>query len=822
MQKGRLESRNLTLSCVALIWVATLWIGTAPLLAAQASNMPDAMQNPFASDPAAVTAGKTLYEQTCQNCHGAEAAGDRGPALTGNFRHGSQDTDLYQSIRMGFPGTQMPGFSFLPTDSVWKIITYLRSLDGNQNSNPEKVDGDSTAGEKLFFGKAGCAQCHEINGKGSIFAGDLSAIGVNPVSYLRGWVESPSTQSTPPSTQSSASKNNRGGGGGNSGALAGLAEMITTRNGEHVQGIRIVDDHFTLLIRDTSGAIRRFESSQIFEQREDRKPLMPEDYSKTLSSTERQDLIAYLAAQKFRDLTKTAQAHIPGGVTPQRLENSGKEPQNWLSYWGSYRGSHFAPLTQITPANVKQLSAQWAVQMPGASVLEATPLVVDGILYTSGPPGEVYALDAKTGLQIWKYERRQKVVNPYETNPFSRGIAILGNRLFVGTLDAALVALDARTGRELWETQVADTMQGYTITAAPLAVKDKIIVGVAGGEFGIRGFLDAYDASTGKRLWRFNTIPGPGEFGNDTWPGDSWKRGSGATWLTGSYDPQLNTLYWTVGNPSPGLNSSVREGDNLFTCSVLALDPDTGTRKWHYQFTPEDTHDWDANEDVILADQSVNGIQRKVLLHADRNGMFYTLDRTSGKFISATPYVKQSWNNGFDANGRPIFAPGWKSSPEGAIVSPSLIGGANWQNPSYDAERSTFFVIAHDGGSLYRSGPTLYEPGRMYWGGAPGGSHQPGTTNILAIDTLTGKIRWNYSLVRPSFAAGVLSTRTGLLFASTGEGNILALESNTGKPLWHFHAGGNIASAPMSYSVDGKQYIALAAGNVLYSFALPN
>lgn len=779
------------------------------------------MKNPFASDPTAVSAGKTLYEQTCQSCHGAEATGDRGPALNGSYKHGSQDTDLYQSIRMGIPGTQMPGFSFLPTDSVWKIITYLRTLDESRNNSQEKVAGNIVAGEKLFFGKAGCARCHEVNGRGGVFAGDLSAIGTNSAAYLRGWIESPGTQGAPAEAPA-ANKSNRGGGGGNDGPLAGLTEVIATREGEHLQGVRIADDRFTLLIRDTSGTVRRFETSQLLEQHEDRRPFMPDDYGKTLTPSELQDLTAYLSAQKFRDLSKTAQADIPGGLTPQRLEHSSNEPQNWLSYWGDYRGSHFAPLTEITPANVNRLSTQWAVQMPGASVLESTPLVVDGTLYTSGPPGEVYALDAKTGLQIWKYERRQKVVNPYETNPFSRGIAILGNRLFIGTLDAALIALDARTGRELWETQIADTLRGYTITAAPLAVKDKIIVGIAGGEFGIRGFLDAYDARTGKRLWRFNTVPGPGEYGNDTWSRDSWKRGSGATWLTGSYDPELNTLYWTVGNPSPSLNGAVREGDNLFTCSVLALDPDTGTRKWHYQFTPGDTHDWDSNEDVILANQTLSGKQRKVLLHADRNGMFYTLDRTNGKFISATPYVRQTWNNGFDASGRPILAPNWKSSPEGVTVAPSLIGGANWQNPSYDAERSTLFLIAHDGGSFYRSGPALYEPGRQYSGGSPGGSHEQGTTKILAIDTITGKVKWDYPLVRRSFAIGVLATRTGLLFAGTAEGNIIALESETGKPLWHFQAGGNIASAPMSYSVDGKQYIALAAGNVLYSFALSN
>jgi alcohol dehydrogenase (cytochrome c) len=308
------------------------------------------------------------------------------------------------------------------------------------------------------------------------------------------------------------------------------------------------------------------------------------------------------------------------------------------------------------------------MQMPGDTLLETTPLVIDGILYTAGMPGQVFAIDAKTGLQIWKYQRQQKVVNPYESNRFNRGVAVLGNRVFLGTLDAALVALDSRTGLPLWETQIADTLQGYSITQAPLALRDKIIVGVAGGEYGIRGFVDAYDPATGKRLWRFYAVPGPGEFGHDTWEGDSWQRGGGPTWLTGSYDPNLDILYWGVGNPGPDMDAEVRKGDNLFTCAVLALDASTGRRKWHYQFTPNDSHDWDATEDLVLVDRVFQGQNRKLLIQANRNGIFYVLDRTNGKFLMGQPFVRQTWNIGFDENGRPRLAPGWDSTPEGRVV----------------------------------------------------------------------------------------------------------------------------------------------------------
>lgn len=805
---------------------ASLFAGVflAGITLAHAQNdQPDAMHNPFASDPAAVQAGRQLYQQTCQSCHGGDAQGDRGPALTGNLRHGNTDSDIFQTIRTGVPGTQMPAFSGLPADNVWRIITYLRSLNPNAGAKVEHVAGDPAAGKEVFFGKGSCSECHEVNGRGGVFASDLSAIGTNSAEFLRGWILHPGEPGA--AAAPGPRRQGRGGGGGGGGPQAAVNLTIKTHDGKEIQGIRVADDGFTLLLREKSGEVHRYQDSSLLEKREDAKPLMPDDYQTRLSADELQNLVAYLKTLTERKLSDTAEADIPGGITPEQLDHADATPQNWPTYWGDYAGKHFSELTQITPANVSKLAPAWTVQMPGESVLEATPLVVNGVMYTSGPPGQVFALDAKTGLQIWKFDRRQKVTNPYESNPFNRGVAVLGNRVFVGTLDDVLIALDARTGRELWETQIADTMKGYTITAAPLAVKNMVLIGVAGGEFGIKGFLDAYDAKTGKRLWRFDTVPGPGEFGNDTWKGDSWQHGSGGTWLTGSYDPELDTIYWTVGNPGPGLNPDIREGDNLFTCSVIALDPATGKRKWHYQFTPGDSHDWDSNQDVILTDERIDGKMRKVLLHADRNGMFYTLDRTNGAFISATPYVKQTWNKGFDAKGRPIFTENWKASPQGNTVFPSLIGGSNWQNPSYDADRSTLFDIAYDGGQTYRSAPATYEAGRQYSGGAPGGgggNREAGSSNVLAIDALTGTIKWRYPLIRRSFAIGVLATKTGVLFAATGEGNLVALDSKTGKPLWHFQTGANMADAPMSYSVDGKEYIAIGSGNVLYTFALPD
>ena len=780
---------------------------TAPSLAQQ-KDAPDAEKNPFAGTASAIASGKNLFEQTCQSCHGGEARGGRGPALSsGNFRHGNEDGDLFRTIRTGVPGTQMPAFALLPADNVWQIITYLRSLDTNNAGVNEAAAGNVSAGQELFWGKGGCGRCHEVNARGMDIGPDLSGAGKNSAEYLHSMILNPNA------------------GGGTVRWFGPSGVTVKTRDGLVVTGIKRAEDNYTLIMTDLSGKLRRFDRADILDEHGETESLMPDNYSQLLSPVEIQDLVGYLKSLKVRDLTKTIQVELPGGLSFFRLRNAGSEPQNWLTYWGNYQGHHFSTLSQITPGNVERLQAQWSVQMPAGPVLEATPLVVDGMMYityTTAETAGVYAVDAKSGLTIWEYDRRQKAISPNQINPFNRGVAVLGNRVFFGTLDAALIALDARSGRILWETQVADTMSGNSMTGAPLAVKDKIIVGVAGGEFGIRGFIDAYDPATGKQLWRFHTIPGPGEFGNGTWAGESWKHGSGAAWLTGSYDPDLDTLYWTVGNPGPSMNGAGREGDNLFTCSVVALDPETGARKWHYQFTPGDTHDWDANEDVILADGVVGGVKRKLLLQADRNGMFYVLDRTDGKFLFAKPYVKQTWNSGFEPDGRPVLLPRWKSSPQGNIVSPFLIGGSNWQNPSYDPGHSMMYVVAFDGDMGYRSVPVNYEAGRQYLGGAPYPSNEPGKSSLLAIDTNTGAVKWQYPTFRPSLGAGVLATGSGLVFLATGDGNLIALESTTGKSLWHFQTGASIASSPISYAIEGRQFVAISAGDAVYTFALPN
>lgn len=778
------------------------------------ADTPETQKNPMAGDRNAVAAGKKLYDQACQGCHGPEGRGDRGPALAASsLRRGSADGEIFMNIRTGIRGTQMPAFSQLSADQVWQLVTYIRSLSGPAPVT-ETVAGDPAHGKSIFNGKAGCAACHQVNGVGTPVGPDLSLAGSTPAQQLRDSILNPNQPPVPVGRR-----------GGRRGFVQRPATVIAkTKDGHEYRGVRKNEDTFTLQMVDTTGQLRLFDKAQLSDLRIERKSLMPDDYGARLSAAELQNVVAYLKTLKVHETAMRNDAQT--GLTYERIRNAQTEPQNWLTYWGDYGGRHFTALDQINKSNVHQLQAKWAVQMPGDGIVEAIPLVVDGVMYTTGPPGEVFALDARTGRQIWKYQRPQKIVNPYESNRVNRGVAVLGNRVFFGTLDAALVALDARTGALLWESQVANTMEGYSITAAPLVLKDKIITGVAGGEYGIRGFIDAYEPVSGKRLWRSYTIPATGEFGNDTWEGDSWKHGGSPTWLTGSFDPELNTLYWAVGNPGPDVNGDVRKGDNLFSCSVIALDPDTGKRKWHYQFTPNDTHDWDATEDLVLVDRVWHGQPRKLLLQANRNGIFYVLDRTNGKLLAGSPFVRATWVKGWDENGRPITTEGWRATPEGAVIYPTLGGGSNFQAPSYSPKTGWMYFAYIDASSRYSSGPATYEAGRQFWGrGSGGGFSPPGagdSQGIQAMDPETGKVQWKFELTQASLAAGVLATAGDVVFAASREGNFIALDAQTGRALWYFGAGADIASSPMSYSVDGKQYVAVSSAGVLYSFGLPD
>jgi alcohol dehydrogenase (cytochrome c) len=519
-------------------------------------------------------------------------------------------------------------------------------------------------------------------------------------------------------------------------------------------------------------------------------------------------------------LSLTAFAQVPF----DRIVHAQNEPGNWLTYSGNYWGHRFSPLDQITPANIGGLHVKWAHQFEGART-ETSPIVVDGVMYITAP-NSASALDARTGRELWKWTR--PIPKDYQSIGFgrvNRGPAILDDRLFVTTLDCYLVALDIKNGAERWSAKVEDYHPGYSMTLAPLAIKGKVLVGVSGGEAGIRGFVDAYDAVTGARSWRFWTVPAPGEPGNETWPQDgkfkdSWKTGGGSTWVTGSYDPDTNLVYWGIGNPGPDWNADSRPGDNLYTCSLVALDGDTGKLKWHFQFTPHDTHDWDSTHVPVLFEGEVRGVKRKLVAVANRNAFFYVLDRSSGEFITGRAYGKQTWSNGLDDRGRPMVIPNMEPSAEGTMAWPNLNGATVWFSPSYSPKTNLFYVSVREIGSIYYKREADYKPGTFFAGGGEAGIPKDEKTGaIRALEVGTGKLRWEFPLHTASWS-GVLSTAGGLVFSGSDEGNVFALDAVNGKPLWNFQTGGPVFSNPISFAVDGKQCVAFTADRVLYVFGL--
>jgi len=537
-------------------------------------------------------------------------------------------------------------------------------------------------------------------------------------------------------------------------------------------------------------------------------------------------------------------AHLHAQVTSQRLTAAAKEPQNWLTYSGNYSSTRFSELTQITPGNVRNLKLQWVYQSPVAGNWQTSPIVVDGVMYITQRLNDVIALDALTGRAFWTFRYTPAADRIVCCGANNRGLAILGDTLFMATLDAQLIAIDAKTGRMNWKTEVAVTKAGYSMTLAPLVVKDKVVVGVGGGEYGIRGFIAAYDAATGKEAWRFYTIPAPGEKGSETWEAcppksekycdpEAWKHGGGSIWVTGSYDPQLNLTYWGTGNVGPDYNGDQRPGDNLYTDSIVALDADTGTLKWHYQFTPHDVYDYDAVQVPVLVDNWANtGIN--VVAWANRNGNFYILDRATGRFLLGKPFVKVNWMSEFDERGRPVQTP----QPAGQPTYPGNQGGTNWYSPSFSPRTGLFYIPAWDNyASIYAPSPAQYKEGAVFVGGgprpfapvpgAPGLGRSPlntwtetaGHGAVLALDPATGQEKWRFKMTDVT-DSGILTTASDLLFTGGREGFFQALDARTGALLWKANLGGAINSGPITFRVGNRQYVSTVAGLSLFVFAL--
>lgn len=516
-------------------------------------------------------------------------------------------------------------------------------------------------------------------------------------------------------------------------------------------------------------------------------------------------------------------------VTADMLR-AGTEGGNWLAYSGDFAGARHSPLSEITPANVGSLRLAWVAQLPTDDVGESTPIVVGPWMFVTEQPEGVTALNANNGNVLWQFHRPLPDGIPQCCGEPNRGVAVFGKNVYVETFDAHLIALSASTGAQLWDTTVGDWHQGYSLTSAPFVVDGRIVTGVAGGDMGIRGFISAYSAETGSELWRFYTVPAPGEPGSNTWGGgDTWKHGGAAAWFNGgAYDPELGLVYLGTGNPGPIFSYHQRPGDNLYSDCLVALDAHTGKLRWYYQFTPADAHGWDSTEQPILATINWQGKSIPALLLANRNGFFYALDRRTGQFLFAKAFARQTWASGFDANGRPIRLPNSDPTANGTVVSPPAWGATSWWSPSYDAARGLVFVPSVDSADLmFADKATELHEGRLYLGsGYERALDQPTTLAVRAIDPASGEIRWNTVIDRgggeiPGQMGGVLSTASGVLFA--GHANEFdAYDATTGAVLWRTPLGNTIHAAPISYEMGGHQYVALLAGRTLFAFTLPS
>ncbi|MCX6593472.1 MAG: PQQ-binding-like beta-propeller repeat protein [Acidobacteria bacterium] len=754
----------------------------------------------YAQTPATPVDAQQTYEKLCGGCHGLDARGtQQGPGLAGNpsVRRRSA-ASVRNVIQKGVPAAGMPGFE-LPAATLDQLVALVASL--NAVAAETKVAGDPAAGEAFFRGAGKCGSCHMVHGAGTALGPDLTQVARElTVDQLRDALLDPSARIAP-----------------------GYGVVnLALRNGRPLRGFARNRTQFHLALQDFDGQFHPLALDQVSRISDEKASLMP---ALKASPAEVQNLVAYLS--RLTGVKPQVPVAEPTPATKGGIEFStivNPPPGDWLTYNGQLSGNRLSPLQQINTSNVRQLTLKWSVSIPLWTQflpdtpyfrenmryfgLETVPLVTGGIMYATGP-NQVLALDARTGHQLWTYSRPRTpglVSDPsLGTN---RGVAILGDNVFLVTDNAHLLALNRITGRLVWEQVMPDEAQKYGGTVAPLIVKDMVIAGVAGGDWGIRGFLAAYKASTGERMWRHWTVPMPGEPGFDTWKGNAYPLGGGATWLTGSYDAGTDTLYWATGNPWPDSDDRERGGDNLYTNCVLALDPATGKLKWHYQFTPHDVHDWDATEPNVLVDTTYRGRPRKLLLHADRNGFFYVFDRTQGELLLAKPFMHRvTWATGIGADGRPVLAPPSNlSCPDHAT---------NWNGTAYSPVTRLYYVMASEKCTVKLT-PGSWKAARP--------ADDPGVKYLRALNIETGQIAWEIPQVGPidgKRVAGILATAGGLLFYGDPSGYLVAADQRTGETIWRLPLNATIKTSPITYAVEGEQFIVLAVGSNLMAFTLP-
>jgi PQQ-dependent dehydrogenase (methanol/ethanol family) len=759
-------------------------------------------------------AGKRQYEERCAGCHGADGAGGgHGPGILDVRRPRATTREAVRLlIQKGAPEVGMPAFPISDEEAGAIAAHVMRLRQGAPGATtPEPPSGDVAAGERFYNGKGDCARCHMIQGRGGVLGPDLSNIGRDrqPAQLEQALVD--------PGT--APAQGGRGGRGGRGGAPSYKAGTVRLRNGQMLRGILKNESGFDLQLLAVDGKLHLLLKDQVAEIVRE-KSLMPKLQA---DPQEMHNLVAYLSRLGREPSTKVLPAALGAGVSFGDIARP--RPGTWPTYHGNESGNRFSSLDQINTGNVSRLSPQWMFTLPGAPrALEVTPVVVDGVMYVTSV-NEAYALDARSGREIWHYSRpRSQGLAGDAASGINRGVAVLGDRVFMVSDNAHLFALHRLTGQLIWDAEMADSHQNYGSTSAPLIVGDLVIAGVSGGDEGVRGFLDAYKASTGERAWRFWTIPAAGEPGSETWSGRALEHGCGATWLTGTYDPEARLLYWPTGNPCPDYNGDERKGDNLYTASVLALDPESGKLKWYYQFTPHDLHDWDATETPVLVDATFRGQPRKLLLHGNRNGFFYVLDRLTGKVLLAEPFVKRlTWASGIGPDGRPKLLPGNEPTVEGQLVCPSVAGAANWPSNAYSPASGLFYMFAEESCNIYSKNDQWWEAGKSFYGGGTRRApvNPDDGKSLKAIDIQTGKTAWEIPDVGGGIlGSGLMATAGGLIFYGDGSGAFVAADAKNGKLLWHFNTGQTWKGGPMTYTIDGNQYVGVAAGSTILAFGL--
>ena len=746
-----------------------------------------------------LTAGQAAFETYCGSCHGGDGrGGEYAPDIVApGVAVGRSDKQLREIILAGLPDRGMPPVK-VPATDLEQILRFYGSLTRPAVRSP--VAGNVAAGAAVFT-EHGCADCHGSGSAAGVRGPDLAWIGAEQtLGQIRRSVADPSAQ------------------------IADGYAVVEVRlgNGERIAGFARNRSAVDLQLQTFEGEFRFIALDEVAAIDERPDSLMPEV---DLDSDEWVDLLAFLSRQNGSGALADARASddSDSGLPFQRILHP--KPGEWPSYNGRLDGNRHSQLDQINQGNVSRLELAWMYPLDSPNLLETTPVVVDGVMYVTFA-NEVHALDALHGRKIWSYSQpRTPEILGAAARAANRGVAVLAERVFMVTDHAHLVALDRVTGRKLWDVEMADYRENYNATMAPLVVKDTVISGISGGDQGVRGFLAAYDPATGQRRWRFWTVPLPGEPLADTWQGSVLPHGCATTWLTGTYDAELDLLYWPTGNPCPDMNGDERRGDNLYSNSILALRPHTGELVWYFQYTPHDEHDWDSVQTPVLADMDWEGKRRKLLLHANRNGFFYVLDRKNGEVLLAEPFVRKlTWAERVGADGRPVLVPGKRPTPGGNLVCPGLQGATNWPSKSFDPRTGLFYTMASEFCHLFTKRDETWQAGKTYYGGsAREPSGDPGERYLRAINVRSGTIAWERKLgdsIRTNWS-GIVSTAAGLVFFADNSGTISAAHATDGELLWSRHFNAQVRASPMTYMLGGKQFVSVAAGKNILAFALP-